>query len=406
MSREGIKLIKMAEPTEQERAQATQAKPQAATVPPVKMQVIPSQLHASLQQPQTYGVGERRIEATNAIYLNAQEAQAHLAGLERAVCMARRVIAAKSLGFADAPLQQLSGSLHAMGLKHRLSGNYAIDAPLMIDPTYSGFPTIADFFYLGRNREDGGEKYGQRSVGDIAEDAWRKICHGKAPREEQMEAIRLAYFDNLSGVTPFPDFHIDAPVGTIDKSGRRLLYEIVWYGLEPDSNIPVIYQMGLEQDLSATPLERQEHPHLRLALEGAFKIRTALHDLGAMVDRDDSLHPKVITKVSIGPHFSRYTQNPEAINRLFGDTGEEELLQFEVARCTSRKARMEQRRGLLNKLFGIMVEKQEFTLPFVEQGLIVPFRLKQEIDKGQYRQVIPSTVYGYTADGEILAEGQ
>ena len=52
------------------------------------------------------------------------------------------------------------------------------------------------------------------------------------------------------------------------------------------------------------------------------------------------------------------------------------------------------------------VEKQEFTLPFVEQGLIAPFRLKQEIDKGQYRQVIPSTVYGYTADGKILVEGQ
>ncbi|GAB4209113.1 MAG: hypothetical protein OHK0022_39660 [Roseiflexaceae bacterium] len=294
-------------------------------------------------------------------------------------------------------LHEIRATVMVLALKH---GRQLLDvepAPLTIDPTASGMPTVKDFWNLQEDR-----KHAQVQLAQIpdrpglVDQALDAIFNGRRPVKQQILWLQRAYMERLAATPVVTDFRQMEPVHLPDTKGGDQLYALSWTGLVRSQNL-----------LECVTLHFTERggwhvsggkPALRSMIEDLAGGRHALAEMIGLLNEAPWIIPETIERVTIGPYYHQWTQNDELIERAFAHAHGSEpfILRATIDRAaTTRSAK----RSITDRLFGR--EPREVGPSVRSRLMLVPLGIKQFLgDRDEDDQ--PCAVYGVSKDGDLV----
>jgi len=293
-------------------------------------------------------------------------------------------------------LNEIRATLAVMALKH---GRQLLDVeplPLTIDPTESGMPTVKEFWMLHEDRDRARDQLAQiPAPPQLVADALDQIYAGRRPIKQQILWLQRAYMERLAATAIVTDFRQMSPLKLgSDKSDR--IYSVSWTGL--------VRSLNLFECVTLHFVERGGWhvtggiEDLRDLIDSIAGGRADLPEMIGLLNQAAWIVPRSLERVTIGPYHHGFTQNDEPIQRAFAAAAGQEpfLLEATIERAVTVKAA---RRSTLDKLFGR--EPMESGPSVRYRIVLAPLGIKQLLgsadEDGQ-----PATVYGLSADGELV----
>ncbi|HEU4322369.1 MAG TPA: hypothetical protein VFS21_04390 [Roseiflexaceae bacterium] len=294
-------------------------------------------------------------------------------------------------------LHEIRATVMVLALKH---GRQLLDvepAPLTIDPTESGMPTVKDFWNLQEDR-----KHAQQQLAQIpdrpalVDQALDAIFNGRRPVKQQILWLQRAYMERLAATPVVTDFRQMDPVSLPGTRGGDQLYALSWTGLVRSQNL-----------LECVTLHFTERggwhvsggkPALRSLIEDLAGGRHSLAEMIGLLNEAPWIIPETIERVTIGPYFHQWTQNDDLIERAFEHAlgAEPFILRATIDRAATTRTG---KRSMTDLLFGR--EPREVGPSMRSRLMLVPLGIKQFLgDRDEDDQ--PCVVYGVSKDGDLV----
>ena len=293
-------------------------------------------------------------------------------------------------------LHEIRATLMVLALKH---GRQLLDvepAPLTIDPTESGMPTVKDFWNLQEDRQHAQEQLAQ--IPDrptLVEQALDGIFAGRRPVKQQILWLQRAYMERLAATPVVLNFRQSPPV-RLPESGNDQLYAVSWTGL--------IGSLNLFECVTLHFIERGGWhvsggaPALNSLIQDVAGGRHSLAEMIGLLNEAPWIIPQTIERVTVGPYHHQWTQNDELVEQAFAHANSADpfLLRATIERAATTRAA---KRSTMDVLFGR--EPHEVGPSVKTRVLLVPLSIKQFLgDHDEDGQ--PCVVYGVSKDGDLV----
>lgn len=350
---------------------------------------------------QTFELIRGFFESTQVKELD-QEGIKHLYLLSDVLNKSKPSFADEHLDFVLHHIDTVKDTLDCLVSKHILLDDMDKEYPLTINAVHSGYPTITDLFYLRDNKnkaEAALEKLPEREL--IIENARDFIYAGKLPIQQQKLLMKTEYLRLLEKTDLFGEFSVSQPRKGKGEPDQRY-YSIEWYGLDPNTQVPVFYKMYFTQDTCVAALEDKECPKLNTFMYTSMHISQSPLTLAYSINNTiEEICPRVINRVQLGPFFSAYTDNHEHISALFEGVENPYLLEVKIDSAIVTSSRMMKSSKFFKRIMGRFWEKAIY-VPIESTHHIMPFRLQQELlDHSSTKTIGGDKTFGITDEGGL-----
>jgi len=333
--------------------------------------------------------------------LEQNQIKPYLENLNSKLMQLSEVLTREMDEFVSQYISVVKDTIECLKLKHELSGPDKVDFSLTIDPTYSGFPTVKDFYLLEKDKEQAKATLkilpGKKRIIDSLRDA---VLKGKPATEAQIQLKRRRYYAKLKRTNLLKPYHLNEPkLVKVDKQKRKRYYTLEWSCIETGSNMPVFYRMYFTQNMSSSPLENTNaglETYPMMTRYGMMNLRT----IAQKIDIDNAdIHPRLINKYIIGPYHNSVTKNCQELDDILEDE-KESVLKFTVEAVASQYTRTN--KTVWQKILGRVSEKEVFgPIDDSDRRMIAPFKIKQKLgDKDEHGK--KCKIYAVTQDGGII----
>jgi len=331
----------------------------------------------------------------NTLRIDSDKTSEYLKSLSKRVSQLSGVLSDEDDAFVVPYLEVVKNSLHALELKHQLSGVNQLDFSFTIDPTSSGFPTIKDLLLVEQDKKCAKRKFADMpSRVKIVNYIRKRIFDAKNISHSQAILREYNYYSEVMDLNVFKEFHLGTarPVMGKDPKGNQK-YTLQWSCIERGKNVPVLYRMYCEQN-GGTPLHKEHNATLETILRHCVDGIIDLRQLIQTIDESlDVLHPKQIQKYVVGPFYHPLTEKPDYIEKAFEESNDPSILAFHIETIMSVGSE-KVGRSLLN---WSGTTRQKYDSVNLDNRMIVPFDIKQSWGNKRNRKL-----YGFTKDGEYV----
>ena len=316
-------------------------------------------------------------------------------------------------------LANLSESFTALSMKYLLSGmvDHRLPARLEIDQTDSGFPMFREMIKLSDDREKVKEELDKLPpAAQLKNDIIDHLLKFKTlPRELQFTLSQRVYFETLAEKQLFISQNRPVFILLSGEDDKVMRYMVHWAVYDRDRNFPNLYMMVLE-DSSHTTLAR--NPHLRGRVESHLMAQSSaslkLLTIATGFDKDfDTLHPKLIKRVHVGPLYSnKFTRHSDPVQKVLTEAGDdleqdwvfcwtvESLFSKDVKRTPS---------GFfgetLHQIYHVDIHSPEVFdagASAIDRAMIMPYRPYQRLVESDYDHLKAIRKYVVGPDGLVL----
>ncbi len=310
--------------------------------------------------------------------------------------------------FLSPNLALLVDSLDCLRLKHSTEGEDRIDFQPTITPFNSGFPTFNEFHLLGVDREKAKEVLTSLPATQalLSTMKW-KIRAGESVEHEQILLKRSLYFNKLLETRTLPGTSVlsNPPEFIKTEEGKRY-YIMDWCALQSAPFVPVLYRMWFTQNANYAQLHTEgetkgtAHPRLedfvqqtKSGIDGLTNFATRLnHSI-------EEIHPKEIRKYTVGPFYDSVTSNSDEMIKAFEGCKDPSALKFKIEMVLGVDIRRKVFKNLLEHARAVVNRRpMEYEVysdtQLMHQGLIVPTRIKQNLEGDFDEYGNPCRVYG------------
>lgn len=298
----------------------------------------------------------------------------------------------------------LSITFRTLAHKYHFSGRWPLAGKLTFDRVESGFPIYQELLEMANDALNAGRHLAAMpSEEQLKDDMVRGILADLAvPTKLQFALSQRLYYQELSRGGLFwarndPEILWLGDTETVNGASRRR-YLICWAVYDSQVNLPTIYLMEVEDSgKTGLPKDERRWPEVQQHLMAQAVDGLKLLTIGTGFDRDfDTLHPKRLRRLHIGPMYSHaFTQQSgpirEVLEQARAGDGEDWALVWTEEELVSERVEQEK-----SGWFG-MVDREIFALdPFgadsgasrMERAMILPERPYQalaELDPPGFR---------------------
>lgn len=270
-------------------------------------------------------------------------------------------------GYLDA----LTASLGALSMKYLVAGR--VEGPLRramtIDTYESGFPVWQEIAQTAADAAQAAAELARTPPAEtIKDDMIRQIVGDRTlPTRLQYALSQRYYYEALAaGGLFWPQMHPQAQWQ--GDAGRRRRWLIHWAVYDSQMNVPVVYLLDCD-DSGRKPLpeDARRWPEVRAHLLAQSVAGLQLLTVAQGFDRDfDTLHPRRLRRLTLGPVYSRmFTVQEGPIRQVLDDAhapqGEDWAQAMTIEELRAERAVME-----ASGLFSV-VERQIFDLDPLNQ---------------------------------------
>ncbi|MDD5192039.1 MAG: hypothetical protein PHH54_01630 [Candidatus Nanoarchaeia archaeon] len=352
-------------------------------------------------------------------HLNPEEIKPYLTRLQQRLSNLNTILSRNSQKetdneFAIPFIKQIKDSLDCFALKYLVNGEDQIDFALSINTINCGFPTVANFSYLERDKQrakdilDNQLSKREKIISKIR----ANIMEGQPILHEQILLQRHNYFSKVMSTNLLPSLSVNTkdPEYCGTKDGRRN-YFIDWSCIEAGLNVPVFYRMWFTQDAKFNPLhdekgkKKEKHQLLTYFIQESRRGIEDLREFVIHVDKKiDEIHPKQIRKYTVGPYYDKLTLNNSELENAFDNVNNASALRFTAEMVLSVDVtKMQRTLDYIAHFFtNKKIENEVYSdVKLMKYALIVPMRVKQKLKRGCDEHENPCEVYGVTESEEV-----
>jgi hypothetical protein len=214
--------------------------------------------------------------------------------------------------FIQETIERFLYTVSALEMKYAFKDNENVENHLHVDLTDSGFPNYVDIDTVGIDLRDRDELLSNT----LPEDKLKKLIIERMLREKRepqklLEALaQRTYLEMLEPEKLFLPFTQGTLRNWHTSASRMRGYVYSWGCYNPVRNCPFVHIMYFDQDFSEVAFQAGEdnlHAFLRVLREEGSHAPERLEDLARIIDeRLESVHPKVLKRVRIGPLYSPF----------------------------------------------------------------------------------------------------
>lgn len=282
-----------------------------------------------------------------------------------------RLLSDADTGIIRGYLDALTASLGALSMKYLVAGR--VEGPLRramtIDTHESGFPVWQEIAQTAADAAQAATELARTPPAEtIKDDMIRQIVGDRTlPTRLQYALSQRYYYEALAaGGLFWPQMHPQAQWQ--GDAGRRRRWLIHWAVYDSQMNVPVVYLLDCD-DSGRKPLpeDARRWPEVRAHLLAQSVAGLQLLTIAQGFDRDfDTLHPRRLRRLTLGPVYSRmFTVQEGPIRQVLDDAhapqGEDWALAMTIEELRAERAVME-----ASGLFSV-VERQIFDLDPLKQ---------------------------------------
>lgn len=332
------------------------------------------------------------------LQVKTQDIQPYIRGLDGRLEQLRIILEKEGNGFVLPFINRIRNSLRGFSLKYQINGDEHRTLPFTIDASYSGWPTVKDFYILEidqRNAEINLSTLPQEK--EIISSIARVLMHDGSP-EKYQNILRIRKFNEFIKSAKILRESKKAHLEKGQQENGKRLYSAEWGGIEFTTQLPVFYRMIFTQNSGSLPLNdlpSQFELALYACLRGVVDVRRAAMEIN---NAYEDIHPKIVQKVTIGPFHSIETRNNGDLDSLLKGYQGEPVLRLRTDAVASFATRNHVRKGLIS-FFDRHFTREEYGPIDSVRKMIVPFGMKQRLQG--HDEYGPCTIYGVTSDGGI-----
>lgn len=330
---------------------------------------------------------------------------------------------ALQLDVVEGYLQALSNSFEALSTKYLLTGTLgsSVASALEIDRTDSGFPVFRELLQMANDLTQLDRHLDSLPTREtLKQEMVQQILQKREkPRDLQYAMSQRVYYEMLRDRSLFlAQNHPQLVWLGKDKPkdiSRRRRYFVHWAVYDSSQNLPVLYQMMME-DSSDRALSTDE---FRWPKVQSHLLAQSLSDLKLLTiargfDKDfPDLHPKFLRRVHVGPMYSHaFTrqQGPlrEILAEASGASGVDWTMSWTVETLLSKKTERK-----ASGIFGTAetevyhidpydAASQEAGVTHMERSIILPHRPYQVLVDKDFPSLRNVRKYVVAADGSVM----
>ena len=285
-------------------------------------------------------------------------------------------------------ISKIINSMKILELKYASQKEGYTDMPFAIDPTDSGFPHFGNLQFQKSDIENADSEL-QRigAVKDILKSASDKIANGLFPTNERKSLSDYKYFKILSKTEPLKDIELGNIVEEEHKSlGNQRSYKLECWGCDARASNFILYKINFNVDSKNGGFVYDQEIEFQNQLKGNF--RQPLDIMFYLFDTIKHIHPKKITKFTIGPYFNEQTINSVEMDKLFAeynstkDKKDEKPFIFKISK---EKIESVKSYNKYEKFFDVLMnlsKKNQTEVPsqiYTHNYWLTNFRIKQNI---------------------------
>lgn len=319
-------------------------------------------------------------------------------------------------GYEEEIIAMFLGKLRFSAQMFALKHSYCPDSKLRLDLNQSGFPHLLGVMSMEsdlRRRDEVLRLSNTPLMIRQAMLAW--MFENKTEPTAHLEEMALRqYFEKLDQEKILFQF---TPGKLLFQSEDHLLrhYLFSWACYDVETNVPHVYIMLFDQDVSEEPLHAQGPNYARfmevVRSEGS-RVPTQLMVVASAIDQSlESIHPKILKRIKLGPLFSKeFSREEHSLIEYLRTYGDEDDFIFHIRdEMVFSGSQVIKKGGWLTpttvrEIFAIQKDDMECAAAGasrIYRTLVLPHHIVQHLDRTHPAVTQYNGMVSYSRKGEV-----